>query len=155
MRIWAKNLVGAATALMLCAGAAQAQPVNGGAAVALGQSIASAAASAERGAGAPDAVERSVVTAVQGLIITSAADPKVVLAALDQTLAACRPADGRIAPFWTCPTTGAAFAALSSLRGVVLAQLEQTAPAAIGTRGYAAFGSIPTTSPGGSGYLRP
>ena len=147
------KLAGGAVCALLAGSAAfaQAPAVDMAQAGALGRGISSAAAMAERGAATAE-VEGLVTAAVQQVIITSAADPRVVLAALDQTLASCRPT---MQAGWTCPTNASAYAALTALRGIVVAQLGSTAPAALGTRGFAAFGSIPTTSVGGASYLAP
>lgn len=144
---------GSAAALAFMAGTASAQALQPDAA-ALGQNIAAVAATAESGV-SPDAVQQTVTVAVQGVIIASAADPRLVLAALDETLSVCQSADRRSLLRWRCPGSAGSFAAISSLRAIVLAQADQSAPAALGTRGFAAFGSIPTTSAGGAGYQRP
>lgn len=116
---------------------------------ALGQMIAATAASAEHTAPGPDAVQPAVRLAVETAIIGAAAEPPVVLAALDSALAACRPVYGKSSsPDWTCPSSPGAFLALNSLRVVVVAQLETTDPAALRIPGSSsAFGSLMTTAP--------
>lgn len=113
----------------------------------LGQTIASTAAMAEHTAGSNDGVQPAVRSAVERTIINAAAEPAVVLAALDTALAACRPPNGRVAPDWTCPASPAAYLAIGSLRVIVVAQLEQVDPAALQTPGTSAFGSLMTTAP--------
>jgi hypothetical protein len=113
----------------------------------LGQTIASTAAMAEHTAASNDGVQPAVRSAVERTIINAAAEPAVVLAALDTALAACRPANGRVAPDWTCPASPAAYLAIGSLRVIVVAQLEQIDPAALQTPGSSAFGSLMTTAP--------
>lgn len=141
-------------AVGLCAAAAfvsaaSAQPVNIAEAKVLGQNIAASAARAERNAGA-SGVQVSVRVAVQGVIIGAAADPMVVLAALDQLGYACN--EGRTEGGWACPTSPEAYRAIAGIRGIVLAQIEQSDPAALDTPGSAPLGSVPSTSAGGSNY---
>ena len=140
-------------AIGLCAAAvasvAVAQPVNIAAARVLGQNIASSAARAERSV-AGEGVQVTVRVAVQGVIIGAATDPMVVLAALDQVALACN--DGRTEPGWTCPASPDAYRAIAGIRGIVLAQISQTDPAALDTPGSAPLGSVPSTSAGGSNY---
>lgn len=134
----------------LVAGAASAAPVNQFEAKALGMNIATAAARAERSAGS-QGVPSAVRLAVQGQIVSAGADPVAVLSALDQLTRACR--DGRFPDAsWTCPTSAEAYLAIAGIRGIVLAQVEQSDPAALDTPGSAAFGSVPSTSAGGSNY---
>jgi hypothetical protein len=116
-------------------------------AYALGQMIASTASTAEHAAPDADSVQSSVRLAVERAIITAGAEPQVVLAALDTALAACRPVAGRSTPEWTCPASPAAYQALNSLRLIVVAELEQTDPAALKTPGSSALGSLMTTAP--------
>jgi hypothetical protein len=131
----------------LVAGSAAAAPVNQFEAKALGMNIATAAARAERSTGS-QGIPSAVRVAVQGQIIAAGADPVVVLTALDQLSRACR--DGRFPDTsWTCPATGEAYMAIAGIRGIVLAQVEQTDPAALDTPGSAPFGSVPATSAAG------
>jgi hypothetical protein len=144
-------LFAAAASLALAASASAQSGQARDPAAALGRTIASAATTAERAAPEPDAIQTTVRVSVQQVIIGAAAEPQVVLAALDTALAACRPPSGRVAPDWTCPATPAAYLALNGLRLIVVAQLEQIDPGALNGPGSAAFGSLMTTAPS-AGY---
>jgi hypothetical protein len=143
------SLVVAATVLAASAGGdafAQSR-LSRDPAYALGQTIASTATTAERAAPDAASVQASVRMAVERAIIAAGAEPQVVLAALDTALAACRPVGGRSTPEWTCPASPPAYLALNSLRLIVVAELEQTDPAALKTPGSSALGSLMTTAP--------
>ncbi len=112
---------------------------------ALGTNIGASAAQGESGA-EPGAIQAAVRASVQSTIILAGAEPRVVLAALDSAIANCRAR----AAGWTCPVSNDAFAALAGLRGIVVAQLELTDPAALDTPGTAGFGGVPSITPGAS-----
>jgi hypothetical protein len=141
---------GAALALSLAAIVASAQPsfavtLPAAAVSALGSNIGASAARGESGA-EPGTIQAAVRVSVQSTIILAGAEPRVVLAALDSAIANCRAR----AAGWTCPVSNDAFTALAGLRGIVVAQLELTDPAALDTPGSAGFGGVPSISPGAS-----
>lgn len=140
-------IAAAGAAAIAFAGFAQAAPSVPPATETLSLAIAASAASAEKAA-KPDAVQAAVRGAVQNTIITAAADPIVVLSALDRVLSVCRVG----AKQYTCPKSTDAYAALNALRSIVIAQVEQTDPAALDTPGSAPFGEVPSVSPGGASY---
>ncbi len=128
-----------------------ASPYDSMAARSLGRTVAAAATGAE--ASAPrQTVAPAVRGAVENAIIVSAAEPLVVLAALDDVLTTCRPTGRNAQPGWSCPSLEETYAAIRSLRGIVVSQLEQSDPASLKTPGFAPIGSVPITSPGGSNY---
>ena len=135
----AAYLVAAVAALVLSS-AAQAAPVSGEAAGVLAQQIATAAANAERGASQHSQIRPDVQSAVQGLIVSSGAEPQLVLTALDQAISTCRPIGRGPSSDWMCPTSSDAFAALIGLRGMVVAALDGQEPTAAGS-GPGAFQS--------------
>ena len=138
----------ATLAALVIGGAAEAQAPTL-ASTSLGHRIAATAASAERGTTQQPQIRPAVQSAVQGLIISSGADPKVVVAALDQVIAECHPGGAGAGSGWMCPSSGEAFAALTSLRGTVMALLAAQEPTAIGGSGPAALGGGgPGTSAG-------
>jgi hypothetical protein len=141
---------GAALGLCLAALAASAQPSLAvtlplAAVSALGSNIGASAARGESGA-QPGQVQAAVRVSVQDAIILAGAEPRIVLAALDSAIANCR----AHAAGWTCPVSNDAFTALAGLRGIVVAQLELTDPAALDTPGAAGFGGVPSITPGAS-----
>lgn len=142
---------GAALGLCLAAIVASAQPslaavtLPAVAVSALGSNIGASAARGESGA-QPGAIQAAVRVSVQGAIILAGAEPRVVLAALDSAIANCRARSAG----WTCPVSDDAFTALAGLRGIVIAQLELTDPAALDTPGTAGFGGVPSITPGAS-----
>jgi hypothetical protein len=142
---------GAALVLCLAAMVAGAQPSFGAvtlpaaAVSALGSNIGASAARGESGA-QPGGIQAAVRVSVQRAIILAGAEPRVVLAALDSAIANCRAR----AAGWTCPVSDDAYTALAGLRGIVIAQLELTDPAALDTPGTAGFGGVPSITPGAS-----
>jgi hypothetical protein len=141
---------GVAFGLCLAAIVAGAQPafaatLPSAAVGALGSNIGASAARGESGA-EPGAIQAAVRVSVQSTIILAGAEPRVVLAALDSAIANCRAR----AAGWTCPVSDDAFTALAGLRGIVVAQLELTDPAALDTPGTAGFGGVPSITPGAS-----
>ena len=130
-------MIAAIVALAL-GGAAQAGSSQS-AASSLARQIAWTAASAEHGAGQQSQIRPAVQMAVQGLIVSSGAEPKIVVAALDQALASCKPIGTSIAEGWTCPASSDAYAALMGLRGVVVASLGDPEPAAGDGQGPSPF----------------
>ncbi len=140
----------AALGLCLAAVVASAQPsfavvLPPAAVTALGVSIGASAARGESGAQV-GAVQAAVRVSVQNTIILAGAEPRVVLTALDSAIANCRAR----AAGWTCPVSNDAYTALAGLRGIVIAQLELTDPAALDTPGAAGFGEVPSITPGAS-----
>jgi len=125
-------------AALVFSGAAQAAPTDA-AAGSLARQIALTAANAERGAGEQSQIRPEVQSAVQGLIVASGAEPKIVLAALDQAITTCRPITAGASSDWTCPASSDAYAALTGLRGVVLAALDSQEPSQVGGGGPGAF----------------
>jgi hypothetical protein len=121
------------------------------AALTLGHSISNAAAAAETTATGPAAIEAAVLAALKSLIVSSAADPQVVLTALDDVLTACRPVTGRVVTGWTCPASPGAYVSISSLRSIVVAQINQVGVGALGDSGPTPMGTVPVTS-AGAGY---
>jgi hypothetical protein len=124
------------------------------AALNLAHQLSSSAARAELGVPAND-INVQVTAALQTVIIGSGAEPRLVLMALQDVDLACRPDAGKPSGGWSCPGSPGAYDALRSLQSLVVAQLDQSGVAAIGTFGPAAFGTIPLTSPGGAGYITP
>jgi hypothetical protein len=140
-----------AAAAIASANAGVAQTVQESqAAVGLARAIGEEASKAETGpTGA--AIEAAVVAALKGLIIRSAAEPRVVLAALDDVLAACRPVSGRPAQGWSCPGTASAYVGIASLRSIVVADLSQRNVGALGGAGTAPLDVI-RSAPASAGY---
>lgn len=129
-------------------------PPNPQAALFLAYKLSAAAAVAEKGVPAAD-VSVQVTAALQSAIVTSGADPRLVLMALQDAVLACHGPSGKPGADWSCPSSIGAYDAFQSLQTIVLAQLDQSGVAAIGTFGPAAFGTIPLTSPGGAAYVTP
>lgn len=141
-------------AALVFGSAAQASPMTDAAASNLARQIALTAANAERGAGEQSQIRPEVQSAVQGLIVASGAEPKIVLAALDQAITTCRPITAGASSDWTCPSSSDAYAALTGLRGVVVAALDSQEPSQVAGGGPGAF---PGDGPVGTGasYFQP